>query len=340
LLSQAKSFAAASLNRKRVGTLVALFRDGKEKKMADLLLRDLVMATGGRVSLAAMPPRDGDLLMLRRSTPDAAEVRPGDLFWALSGLNDDGMRHVEEAFSRGAAGAVISGRAIEPWPGKFTLSVDDVRSALWRTAIHARMRLEGTVIVVSGPGAVMTTATAIHRVLGSQLSGSLAAPACGFATCLTSDLPAIGLLNAHPSHDYLVLAVAGPDVDEVAHRCAPHACVITGGEAGVGFAEMLASLPETGWAILPGDDAELRATMQEAANSVRAIWYGRSEQNDLHDGRLPVTALPAVALAKILNISDLSVSAALGNVPPAKGQPAPVRMPIATASDWSLVIGH
>jgi hypothetical protein len=103
---------------------------------------------------------------------------------------------------------------------------------------------------------------------------------------------------------------------------------------------MVHSLPDTGWAILPGDDAELRAAVDQMASSVRTIWYGRGEQNDLHDDRLAVTALPAVALAKILNISDLSVSAALGNVPPTKGQPAPVRLPIAAASDWSLVIGH
>lgn len=309
--------------------------------MADLLLRDLVMATGGRLSLAAMPPRDGDLLMLRRSTPDAAEVQPGDLFWALSGKTDDGMRHVEEAFSRGAAGAVINARPVEPWPGKFTLTVDDVRSALWRTAIHARMRLEGTVIAVSGANAVMTTATAIHRVLGSQLSGSLAAPACSFTTCLTSDLPALGLLNAHPSHDYLVLAVAGSDVDEVVHRCAPHACVVTSGEGSTAaVAAMVHGLPDTGWAILPGDDVELRATAERMTASLRTIWYGRSERNDLHDDRLAVTALPAVALAKILNISDLSLSATLGNVPPSNAQPAPVRLPIAAASDWSLVIGH
>ena len=311
--------------------------------MADLLLRDLVISTGGRLSLAAMPPRDGDLLMLRRSTPDASDVRPGDLYWALAGELDDGMRHVEEAFARGASGAVISGRAIEPWPGKFTLTVDNVRNALWRTALHARMRLEGMVVIVSGPSAVMTTAAAIHRVLGSQLSGSLAAPVCAFATCLTSDLPALGLLNAHPSHDYLVLAVAGPDVDQVTQRCAPHACVVTSseGSGGAAFGTMLSSLPETGWAILPGDDADLRAATDQLAASVRTIWYGRGEQNDLHDGRLAVTALPAVALAKILNISDLSVSAALGNVPSSNGQPAHVRLPVAAnLSNWSLVTGH
>jgi hypothetical protein len=138
-----------------------------------------------------------------------------------------------------------------------------------------------------------------------------------------------------------VLAVAGPDVDGVVHRCAPHVCVVTSGEgSGAAMATMLNSLPDDGWAILPGDNAAARPTAEQSASSVRTIWYGHGKHNDLHDDRLAVTALPAVALAKILNISDLSVSAALGNVPPSNGQPAPVRLPVAAASDWSLVIGH
>lgn len=313
--------------------------------MADLLLRDLVISTGGRLSLAAMPPRDGDLLMLRRSTPDASDVRLGDLYWALSGESDDGMRHVEEAFARGAAGAVITGRVIEPWPGKFTVTVDDVRSALWQAAGHARSRLEGTVIVVTGRSSVTSTSAAIHRVLGSQLSGSLAV-ASGAATCLASDLPALGLLNAHPSHDYLVLGLDAGDAVEMAQRCCPHACVLTPEADHTATSHMiriLDALPDSGWAILPGDDAVVRRAVEALVTpATRVIWYGRNAQNDLADSSLAVTALPAVALAKILNISDLSVSAALGNVRPNAGQPTHVRLPIATtlSDHWSFVSGH
>lgn len=313
--------------------------------MADLLLRDLVMATGGRLSLAAMPPRDGNLLMLRRSTPQAADVRPGDLFWALPGESDDGMRHVEEAFARGAAGAVISGRTIEPWPGKFTVAVNDVRSALWQAAAHARSRLEGMVIAVTGHSGVTSASAAIHRVLGSQLSGSLAARTCDVATCQPDDLPALGLLNAHPSHDYLVLAIDSRAAAHIAQRCCPHACVLTGSgdrETATRLVRTLEALPESGWAILAGDDAELRrAAASGIIGSTRAIWYGQGADNDLVDGSIAVIALPALALAKILNISDLSVFAALGNVPASNGQPTHVRLPIATnLSNWSLVIGH
>lgn len=306
--------------------------------MADLLLRDLVIATSGRLSLAAMPPRDADLTMLRRSTPVASDVLPGDLFWALPGEADDGMRHVEEAFARGAAGAVISGRAIEAWPGKFTVVVDDVRQALWQTAAHARKRLEGMVIAVAGQNNVASTSEAIHRVLSSQLSGSLIANASNAATYQASDLAALGLLNAHPSHDYIVLTLNSDEAAEMAQRCCPHACVLTGAgdkTSAEHLIRTLEALPETGWAILHGDDADLRnAAAAVMTSTTRAIWYGREPQNDAVNTSVAVTALPAVALAKILNISDLSVSAALGNLPPSDGQLA--RMPAPLAANWSL----
>jgi hypothetical protein len=330
--------AVKSQARERRDSFGIPFVSGALEIMADLLLRDLVISAGGRLSLAAMPPRDGDLLMLRRSTSDASE--------ALSGESDDGMRHVEEAFARGAAGAVISGRTIEPWAGKFTLTVSDVRSALWQAAAQARSRLEGTVIVVTGQSSVTSASAAIHRVLASQLSGSLAVGTSGAATCRSSDSPALGLLNAHPSHDYLVLGLDAGDAVEVAQRCCPHACVLTH-EAdhapAPGLVRILEALPESGWSILPGDDAAIRLAAQPlVTSSTRVIWYGRGAQNDLTNGSLAVTALPAVALAKILNISDLSVSAALGNVRPNAGQPTHLRLPIATtlSDHWSFVSGH
>jgi UDP-N-acetylmuramoyl-tripeptide--D-alanyl-D-alanine ligase len=286
--------------------------------MADLLLRDLVTAAGGRLSFAAMPPRDGDLLMLRRSTASVSDVQPGDLYWALRAPADDGMQHVEEAFARGAAGAVISGRNIEPWPGKFTLAVESVTKALWQAAALARTRFAGTVIAVAGDEHLADTSAAIHRVLGTELSGSLAeqTPA---GPCMAADLAALGLLNAHPSHDYVVLPLAGGNLAAVAQRCCPHACVITSAHD-ADRAELLIrtldALPESGWAIVNGDDAELRrAAASSMSSALRTIWVGRDEQNDLVAGSDDLIALPAIALGKILNISDLSATAALENVP-------------------------
>jgi hypothetical protein len=229
--------------------------------MADLLLRDLVVTTGGRLTLASMPPRDGDLLMLRRSRTSAADVRPGDVFWALRHPAGDGMFEVEEAFSRGAAGAAISGRTIEPWPGKFVVAVDDVRSALWQAASHARARFEGVVIAVTGDNR-LSTARCIHRGLGTRLSGS-----CTVSSDHGNEDAALALLNAHPSHGY---AVIGVDRLEAAKGCSPHVCVA-------------------------GEGAQRTIHVAEPA---------------------PMSALLAAeAIAKILQISDLSISTALGNLP-------------------------
>ncbi len=306
--------------------------------MADLLVRDLMVSTGGSLQLAAMPARDGDLTMLRRSTAAASEIRPGDLYWALQSSAEDGMRHVEEAFARGAAGAVISGRNVEPWPGKFSLRVHDVRAALWQASALARTRFQGRVIAIAGDEAVRA-GRLVHRVLGGSLSGTAGyAIPSAHANALPSDHAALAILNAHPSHDYLVLGLAEQaEMNAVAERCFPHVCVVAGNCDQLDFLE---TLPEEGWAILPGDDARLRQAGQHYAASTRTIWYGRGAQNDLVASEVHSTntglrlavdgteiehpmgemadlpgILASIALGKILYISDLPVLAALGNVP-------------------------
>jgi UDP-N-acetylmuramoyl-tripeptide--D-alanyl-D-alanine ligase len=313
--------------------------------MADLLLRDVVIASGGALSLAAMPPRDSDLTMLRRSTATATAVQPGDVFWALLGRHVNGMHDVEEAFARGAAGAVIAGRTVEPWPGKFAIAVDNVRKALWQSATCARSRLEGAVIAIAGQIDPTTTACLTHQVLSARLSGSLAAGVAGASSFLPGDIAALGLLNAHPSHDYVVLEVTSRDAEEslaTAHQVCPHVAVIM--ESG-NAAELLSALPDDGWAVLNGDDAALRREAQAVLHERTSVmWVGRNADNNLvseHvafdagvlqftvDGnkfRLPIAgrhhlhaALAAVAVGRILNISDLSISAALANFSPPDG---------------------
>jgi hypothetical protein len=87
----------------------------------DLCLDDLARLTGGELRLAAMPPRDGGLARVRRIVLSAEAVSAGDLFWCLArqGCN------IELAFLRGALGVIAAGQPIEPWPGRFSLLVDD-----------------------------------------------------------------------------------------------------------------------------------------------------------------------------------------------------------------------
>jgi hypothetical protein len=92
-----------------------------------LCLVDLVQLAGGRLRLAAMPPLDGELTIVRRIVFEPALAGPGDLFWCLG----TGGCDAELAFLNGALGIVGVG-SCEPWPGRFCLQVDDPIAALRR----------------------------------------------------------------------------------------------------------------------------------------------------------------------------------------------------------------
>jgi hypothetical protein len=93
----------------------------------NLCILDLAELTGGRLRLAAMPPREGELAAVERICLAADEARPGDVFWCLAGGGCD----FDLAFLRGALG-VVGSRQIEPWPGRFSLAVDNPALALER----------------------------------------------------------------------------------------------------------------------------------------------------------------------------------------------------------------
>src|SRR5262245_29649159 len=86
-----------------------------------LCLQDLVEVTGGELKLAAMPPRDGELTHVRRIVLSAEAAGMGDLFWCLARRAGE----IELAYLNGALGIVAAGPSVEPWPGRFSLRIDD-----------------------------------------------------------------------------------------------------------------------------------------------------------------------------------------------------------------------
>src|SRR5688572_13034194 len=81
-------------------------------------LSDLARAVRGTVHGADVP--------VAGLAVDSRAVRPGDLFVALPGTRDDGVRYVADAIGRGATAAM----AREPVAGVPTLVVEDPRRAL------------------------------------------------------------------------------------------------------------------------------------------------------------------------------------------------------------------
>jgi UDP-N-acetylmuramoyl-tripeptide--D-alanyl-D-alanine ligase len=108
---------------------------------------------------------------------DTRTLVPGDLFFAIRGDHNDGHDHVVDAFSKGAAAAVVD----EPHAGALKslgplYVVEAVLPALERLAVAARTRSAARVVGITGSVGKTTTKEALRLVL-SQAGSVHASPA-------------------------------------------------------------------------------------------------------------------------------------------------------------------
>jgi UDP-N-acetylmuramoyl-tripeptide--D-alanyl-D-alanine ligase len=93
-------------------------------------------------------------------TFDSREVGPGDLFLALKGETTDGHRFLDQAFTQGAAGAVVSEATDHP-----NVLVGDTTAALDALGKASRARMQGKVIGVTGSVGKTGTKEALFAAL-------------------------------------------------------------------------------------------------------------------------------------------------------------------------------
>jgi len=247
---------------------------------------DLSIAIGGRL-LIGHAAREAVAAALGPVVTDSRQVESGNVFWALRGPNHDGIDFVEEAFRRGAAGAVV-GRDVEVGDGGWAVRVKDTQRALRHWARYKRRHFGGTLIAVTGSVGKTTARQMIHTILQTRLAGT-ASPQ-NFNNHI--GLP-LSMFAIEPDHDYAVLELGADrrgEIAALAELCAPKVGVITQvGDAHLGGfgsrrgiaqakAELLAALPSDGRAIL-GDDPWLR-TVAEACPA-EITWVGTGEECDL-----------------------------------------------------------
>jgi UDP-N-acetylmuramoyl-tripeptide--D-alanyl-D-alanine ligase len=332
--------------------------------MRDLTVTKLHEIVGGRLRVATLAPRHGEATLVRQIVTDSRQVQKGQTFWGLAGTRFDGGAFAEQAFSRGAAGAVV-GKYVQPWPGCWSLQVDDAQQALHRLAHWNRQRMSGQVVAVTGSVGKTTARQMIHAVLATRLEGS-ASPK-NFNNHV--GLP-LSMLAIEPHDDYAVLelaASAAGEIGQLAALCEPYVGVITRiGDAhlgGFGSAdavleakgELLAALPPDGWAVLPGDDERVRRLAERTR--ARVIWVGRALDNDvvatnIRSGQgtlcfnvdgMPIevgvwgrhhviSALAAVAVGRIFGVDDAEIARGLGRF-----QPPPARCQIRRVGGVTII---
>lgn len=288
---------------------------------------------------------------LSRVVTDSRKIEEGDVFWALRGPNHDGADFADEAFQRGAIGAVLHRPHAVP-EGRWAMEVRDSNRALRRWAAWHRGRFGGKVVAVTGSVGKTTTRQMIHTILGTRLNGS-ASPR-NYNNHVGVPL---SMLQMDPNHDYAVLELGASSRGEIAQLaalCRPHIGVIThvgdahlggfGSHRGVAEAkaELLDALSPEGHAVLGADP-----WLKKIAEVCRAdiTWVGCGDDchllaNDLQaaGGKLrfrirstqfvvPVwgrhhltAALAAIAVGRLFGLELAEIADAL-----AKFDPVPMR---------------
>ena len=216
-------------------------------------ISELAGMTGGEVT------GRGDVSFHRVST-DTRTLERGDVFFALSGENFDGNRFVEEAFAKGAAGAVTH-TANEAGP---CVVVNDPLQALQRFAGGHREQFEIPVIAITGScgktsskdliAAVLQTRYKVVKTKGN-LNNEIGLP--------------LSLLEIDAGTEAVVVEMGANHLGEIARLCVianPTEAAITmiaeahlegfGSLEGVARAkgEIVSGLPESGLFYLNVDD--------------------------------------------------------------------------------------
>ena len=143
---------------------------------------------------------------------------------------------------RGASGVVIAGREIEPWPGRWSLTVDDGLAALWELAAWHRSQFSGRMVAVTGSVGKTMARLMIDTVLQSKLLGITNPKNYNNHVGLP-----LSLLQIEHEHEYAAIelgASASGEIAKLTGLCRPEMGVITRiGEAhlaGFGTQEQLA----------------------------------------------------------------------------------------------------
>lgn len=120
---------------------------------------EIALATGGVAS---------DSFSVSGVAFDSREVEPGFLFVALSGSSTDGHLFVEQAFARGASGALVS----QPVPHPHVL-VPDTMKALEALGSASRARVPAKIVGVTGSVGKTGTKEALRLALERSAPGTV-----------------------------------------------------------------------------------------------------------------------------------------------------------------------
>ncbi len=325
--------------------------------MRAIRVDELLAATGGVPQ--GLPE---DLQLISRIEIDSRKIQPGDLFWALDGERHNGHHYIDEAFRNGAVAAVVEEDQVI---ADRTIQVQDSLMSLWDLADWYRKQFDALVIGVTGSVGKTTTRRMITSVLSARFQG-VESPR-NFNNQFGVPL---SLLQLEDFHDFGVFEFGASQVGDIADLTEvanPEVGVITAiGPSHLDDfgsyeniiktkGELIERLPEGGFAVLNGDDRNVRQLAQLAKCPV--ILVGEREHNDLiaknisvsnhqiefevEQSRfaIPVTgrhhltaALVAIAIGRQIDMNDAEIQQGFQSF-----QATPGRCLIQKVGPWTII---
>ena len=276
--------------------------------MSGRTLRDVAAVTGGTVAA------DAAAVEYRGVTIDSRNVRPGDLFVAVTGERSDGHRFVHQALDAGAAGAIV--RRDVPLDGrrKSLVEVDDTRVALLDLARAARSALAATVVGITGSTGKTCTKDMTAAVLGQRFkvvasrasfNNEVGLPLTLLEATEDTDVIVCEMGSRGPGHIRLLCDVARPHVGVVTNVGVAHMELFGSPEVlRAAKRELPESLPHDGVAVLNADDPVVSGYASHT--NAKPVFFGRSEEAEVRAERIALSRQTAAATFRLVTPAGLA----------------------------------
>ena len=146
-------------------------------KMEPIILSQIIRAAGGslisRTSVCVRTRTGRSDIKISGISTDTRTISSGDLFIALKGEKFDGHSFLEEAFKKGAIGAIVSKNIKNQKlkiKNKVIIKVEDTLKALGDIAKIYRERFDVPVVAISGSNGKTTTKEMLGHILSEEFN--------------------------------------------------------------------------------------------------------------------------------------------------------------------------
>ncbi len=227
--------------------------------------------------------------VIERITTDSRDVKPGDLFVAVSGESFDGNTFIESAVAEGASAVVTTRTDVGGVP---RLVVDDTLRALRDIAVLARDELEVPVVAITGSSGKTSTKDLLAGALPNawasprSFNNEVGVPLTVLGTPAEADYLVAEVGSRGRGHIRYLMPAVRPDVSVITNLGVVHLETFgtTDGLADAKY-ELIEALAESGTAVLPAGEKRLRR-----GHAARTITFGPEPDADVSVGPVVVDA--------------------------------------------------